>query len=280
MKPSSHQAESRVLVRHLALGKVAEHEVDLRGSASVTEALSAVLGVEVRSADMISVQAVQGGAARTRVPSVGTGTLWRQHRAGFPRRLFCQELAVLLDAGIPLLESLQTLREKELDAHIAEVLSDVCQALQEGHTLAGAMRFHPDAFGQLLVASIDAGSRTGHTATVLRQHAAYLAWAEGLRSQLVSAMVYPVILVSASLLVIAFLTVFVIPRFADIYEGLGADLPWLSGMLLATGLWVAENPGAVLLGVAAFAVAVASAWQHPGLRKVLAEWTDGTCRSG
>lgn len=184
----------------------------------------------------------------------------------FPRRLFCQELAVLLDAGIPLYESLMTLREKEESPSVASVLTSLTSDLSQGKTLSQAMRQQPDAFSSLLIASIEASQRTGQTAQALRQHAAYLAWLSGLRDKLVSAAIYPAILIGASLLVITFLTVFVVPRFADIYEGMGGELPWLSGVLLSTGKAVGEHPWLVLGGLVAAVGALVSSWRSPVVR--------------
>jgi general secretion pathway protein F len=191
-------------------------------------------------------------------------------RVRFPLRLFCQELAVLLDAGIPLYEALHTLKEKENAADIAAVLGRLTQALSQGQTLAQAMRAQGAAFSTLLIASIEASQRTGHTAQALRQHADYLAWLGGLRDKLINAAIYPVILIGASLLVMGFLTVFVVPRFADIYEGMGGELPWLSGVLLSTGQAVGSHPTAVALGALGLVVAAVMAWRAPVVRAALA----------
>ncbi|MDO9237130.1 MAG: type II secretion system F family protein [Aquabacterium sp.] len=202
-------------------------------------------------------------------PSAAFNKPVRQRKSAFPRRLFCQELAVLLDAGIPLYESLMTLREKEESSGVAQTLSTLTTALSQGKTLSQAMRMQPEAFSSLLIASIEASQRTGQTAQALRQHAAYLAWLSGLRDKLVGAAIYPAILIGASFLVITFLTVFVVPRFADIYEGMGGELPWLSGVLLGTGKAVGAHPWLVLGGMVAAGVACASAWQSPVVRSAL-----------
>jgi general secretion pathway protein F len=190
----------------------------------------------------------------------------------FPVRLFCQELAVLLDAGIPLHEALTTLHEKEADAQVAGVLHAVAQAITQGQTLAQALRAQPRAFGSLLVASIEASQRTGHTPVALRQHAQYLAWLGGLREQLVAALIYPAILVGASLLVMTFLTVFVVPRFAQLYEGLGGDLPWLSSALLAVGRTVGEHPWGALGALLALGASVVVAARQPAVRAHVVAW--------
>lgn len=190
----------------------------------------------------------------------------------FPRQLFCQEMAVLLDAGIPLVESLVTLREKEASADVAKVLALLIDALTQGKTLAQAMRTMPLAFSSLLIASIEASQRTGQTPQALRQHATYLAWISGLRNQLVSAAIYPAILIGASFLVITFLTVFVVPRFAEIYEGMGGDLPWLSGALLRTGKAVGDHPWLVMMGLGALVAAFMAAWRSPVVRAAVANY--------
>ena len=211
------------------------------------------------------------GASQPAVPP-GRPALRAQRKVAFPRRLFCQELAVLLDAGIPLYEALQTLCEKEAHAPVAQVLRGLTLALSQGQTLSQAMRAHPEAFSPLLIASIEASQRTGQTPEALRQHAAYLAWLTGLRDKLVSAAIYPAILIGASLLVIGFLTVFVVPRFAEIYEGMGGELPWLSGVLLRTGRAVGAHPWGALLSLVAVAAAVVGMVRHPAVRAALGRW--------
>lgn len=192
-------------------------------------------------------------------------------RSEFPRRLFCQELAVLLDAGIPLFEALTTLREKEESADVARVLSSLTTDLSEGRTLSQAMREQPQAFSALLIASIEASQRTGQTAEALRQHAAYLTWLTGLRDKLVSAAIYPAILIGASLLVISFLTVFVVPRFADIYEGMGGEMPWASAVLLGIGKGVGDHPWLAIGGLVAAVAGAMSAWRAPVVRAAVSE---------
>ena len=132
----------------------------------------------------------EGAMVKTRTSPIGKA---------FPRRLFCQELAVLLDAGIPFVRVLADLaRRKRLRRTRPRCWPALTQALSEGKTLSQAMRMVPGAFSPLLIASIEASQRTGQTAQALRQHAAYLAWLGGLRDKLVSAAIYPAILIGAS----------------------------------------------------------------------------------
>jgi general secretion pathway protein F len=260
----------RFKVRHLALGRIAEQELDAPDARGVPAALSALLGKTVTPSDLLQVSPVAAGGMSAASATVPGPRALRGKRVDFPRRLFCQELAVLLDAGIPLFEGLVTLREKESSAGVADVLSGLIEDLAQGQTLAQAMRRRPEAFSTLLIASIEASQRTGHTPEALRQHGAYLAWVGGMRDKLVSAMIYPAILISASFLVITFLTVFVVPRFAEIYEGMGGELPWLSGMLLKTGKAVGEHPWLVIGGIVALVAALMAASRSPVVRKAIA----------
>lgn len=262
----------RFHIRLLAHGRITEHEVEAVNARAVAPALSAVLAQPVVGDQLLSVRQVGAGSGGDHVPTLQVARVKASsRRVDFPSRLFCQELAVLLEAGIPLVEALVTLREKESAAGVVAMLSGLVDDLQHGQTLAQAMRQRPQAFSTLLVASIEASQRTGHTPDALRQHAAYLAWVGGMRDKLVSAAIYPLILITASLLVITFLTVFVVPRFAEIYEGMGGELPWLSGLLLRTGQAVGSHPWRVLAALGCVVVCAVMAWRAPAVRRALSQ---------
>jgi len=191
-------------------------------------------------------------------------------RLRFPLRLFGHELAVLLDAGIPLLEAIQTLLEKEAQPGVAQVLAATAATLRQGRALSDALRQHPAAFDALFIATVEASERTGQLALALRRHADYLAWLEGLRARLVQAAVYPALLLAAGVAVLLFLLMFVVPRFAGLLDGVQADLPWASQALLATGAWAGAHPARVLATAAALLVLGAAAWQDAALRHAVA----------
>lgn len=232
-------------------------------------AASAVAGVlRVREADIVMLRALDAGtAAQTVAPRA-----WRPgtRTQPFPLRLFCAELAVLLESGLALFEALQTLREKEEAAATAAVLDEVLVALEQGQTFAQALRAQPRAFGSLFVATIEASQRTGQIPHALRRHAEYLTWLGGLRDKLVSAAIYPAILIVASFAVIAFLTIFVVPRFAQIYADMGGELPWASRALLAVGQGVGGHPVLALAVLAAGIGGLVWAWRAPAVRAAVA----------
>lgn len=226
--------------------------------------------VEARDAQSI---AVSLGVAATRLLSVvpagdrpaPNGRLHTSAR--FPLRLFSQELSVLLGAGIPLLEALSTLREKETAAHVHGPLSALIAALEIGEPLSAALRHSPEAFDELFRAIVASSERTGQLREALASHAAYLAWADELRNKLVQAALYPVMLLTASVAVVVFLLVVVVPRFGAILDGLAGDIPAASRWLIALGGMAGNHPlFAVAAGLALLAMPVV-AWRMPALRR-------------
>lgn len=255
----------RYAVRYLAApapggpaGAVAETVIEAASPQAVAAAL------RVRPADVLTLRALDAApAAASARPAVA---LRAARRTPFPLRLFCQELSVLLDAGLPLFEAVQTLREKEPAPAVAAVLDSVMAALEQGQTFAQALRAQPQAFGTLFVATVEASQRTGQIPEALRRQAAYLAWLGALRDKLVSASIYPAILIVASLLVLGFLTVFVVPRFAQVYADTGGELPIASRALLAVGQGVAGHPLVAAGGLAALVAWLVMAARSPALR--------------
>lgn len=197
------------------------------------------------------------------VESTSTAARSRQR---FPLRLFSQELATLLAAGIPLLEGLETLREKESSLAVARALEAVIASLRRGQPLSAALKSQPASFDTLYVAVVQSSERTGQLEQALREHAVYLAWVDALRSKLVSAAIYPLTLIVAGMAVIVFLLLFVVPRFAGILEGVGGELPPASQMLVDVGRITGGHPGWTAGTALALLVAPVVAGRDPGVR--------------
>jgi general secretion pathway protein F len=196
---------------------------ELRVSTEHPGQVAQALGVS--PARVLSVQAAQQRQART--------------RRSLDLRLFSQELSVLLQAGIPLLEALQTLREKDSGA---QSLEDVLGALRNGQPLSSALALAPADFDELFIAVVSASERTGQLGTTLRDHAAYLAWGDALRARLIAAGIYPLMLLGVGGAVIMFLLLYVLPRFAGIFEGMGRTLPGASQALMDLGVAAHAQP--------------------------------------
>ncbi|WP_341893628.1 type II secretion system F family protein [Variovorax sp. YR752] len=187
----------------------------------------------------------------------------------FPLRLFSKELSVLLAAGIPLLEAVVTLREKEDSPATAAALAAVEASLQAGESFSAALAVRPEAFDALFIAVVSSAERTGQLQDALRAHSDYLAWVETLRDRLVSASVYPLLLLYAGAAVVLFLLVYVVPRFAGLLDGVDGDVPAASRALLAIGQWTGTHPWSSAAIAVALMASPWAAWQQPLLRERL-----------
>ncbi len=221
------------------------------------QALAGLLGVSPQR--ILSVEEVAEVSAMASAPA----------GRRFPLQLFSQELAVLLGAGVSLVEALETLSEKEAQPGVRAALAGVVQALKAGQPLSAALRAQPQAFDELICALVAANERSGQLAPALAQHGRYLAWVQQLRDRLVAACVYPALLLGVGSAVILFLLLFVLPRFAGILDGLGSDLPWGSLALLRFGRFAGEHPLAVALSLGGALLAAVLALRSAPVRAAL-----------
>jgi len=134
---------------------------------------------------------------------------------------------------------------------VRQVLQVIVDQLREGKTFSAALEFRPVEFPALYIATIRASERTSDLQEALQRYIAYAEQLDTLKGKLVSAAIYPVILVAVSLLVILFLMGYVVPRFAHIYEDMGGQLPLMSRLLLDGGLLLESYWGALLTGMLA-----------------------------
>lgn len=153
----------------------------------------------------------------------------------FNLTLFSQELLALLESGLSLIEAIEALAEKEQQAEAKAVFNQVIPALYEGLPLSAALEKSPEVFPPLYIALIRASERTGDMAQALGRHVTYQAQIDVVRKKIVTASIYPVLLMVVGGLVVLFLLGYVVPKFSTIYESTGADLPWMSQLLLSWG---------------------------------------------
>ena len=175
---------------------------------------------------------------------------WRGGQARFPLVLFSQELLVLLKAGLPLVESIETLGERERRGEFRALLASVASILREGNSLSSALQQFPLAFPPLYVSTVQASEKTSDLAPALGRYVAYQNQLEAIRKRLVNAAIYPALLIGVGGLVSLFLLLYVVPRFSRIYEERNVDLPIFSKLLLSWGQLV-EGHGALVIGILA-----------------------------
>ena len=155
--------------------------------------------------------------------------------------VFNQELAALLAAGLPLLQCLELMLERLKDPLFRGVLVDVRERVASGQELSAAFEAHGDLFPRLYPSSLKAGERSGDLEKVIRRFVRYLQLVLEARKRVVSALVYPAVLVCLSVAMIVIMSVFVVPKFAGLYADLEAELPLITRITLAIGNFVRSN---------------------------------------
>lgn len=188
-------------------------------------------------------------------------------RAGFPLKLFSQELLALLESGLTIVEGIEVLAEKERNPTVRETLGGILGQLREGKPLSAALEKMPQVFPALYVATIRASEKTSDLDEALRRFIDYQDQVDDLRSKLISASIYPALLIGAGSLIIVFLLVFVVPRFSRIYEDLHGELPWASRMMLEWGQLAENYGGWVAVAFLCSGVAAYRFLQRPAVRE-------------
>jgi type IV pilus assembly protein PilC len=165
--------------------------------------------------------------------------------------IFVRQFSVMIDAGLPLVQCLEILGSQQENKTFAKILQQTRMDVEGGATLADAMRKHPKAFDDLFVNMIAAGEAGGILDTILKRLATYIEKAVKLKSQVKGAMVYPIAVISIAGIVIAVILWKVIPTFAAMFEGLGAELPLPTRIVIAMSNWfVRLLPFMVVFGIA------------------------------
>jgi len=229
-------------------GKVAEGVLE---AASRQEALRQM---EVRRLRPIRV-AEAAGKTTAGKPAAATaspfGNISFQSQRISPKVLenFTRLLSSLLAAGVPLSRALVIL-QREAASPIAQAKwREVHDLVVDGMSLADAMGRSPDVFPRVYVAMVEAGETGGFLDVVLAQIADFQASEKEMRSKVMTALLYPVILLGLALAVLVFLLVFFIPKFQGIFSGFGAKLPWLTQIIVGVSEFIRSYGLIVLVGV-------------------------------
>jgi len=178
--------------------------------------------------------------------------------------VFNQELATLLKAGMPLVQSLDLLKSRVTSPTFRTVLNDVHEKVRSGTALSDAFGSHGDLFPRVYTASLLAGERSGNLDAVLRRYVEYTKIIATVKRKTVSALVYPAILVTLALVLVAIIVLKVVPAFADFYSSFGADLPVVTRIILRVSEFV-RSQFLLIAIVLVTGVAAVVAWvRQPG----------------
>lgn len=196
---------------------------------------------------------------------------FRRRKVGTPEFLiFNQELATLLKAGLPLVQSLDILRKRVPNPTFRATLNDVHERVRSGTALSEAFEAQ-HLFPGVYTASLMAGEKSGSLEQVLRRYVQHMKVLASARTQVVSALIYPVILVALSMGVVGLIVFKVVPEFAEFYSqfGHGAELPLSTRIVVAISTNVVGSAGLILVSLAAVVVGGLVWFRRPEQRRRL-----------
>lgn len=183
--------------------------------------------------------------------------------------IFTRQFSVMIDAGLPLVQCLEILSTQADDPTFGEVLENVRRDVEGGSTLADAMRQHESAFTELYCNMVAAGEAGGILDVILRRLAEYLEKAVKLKAAVRSASIYPLIIISVAGVVVFIILWKVIPTFASLFAGLGAQLPLPTRIVVAASNFVAAYSLFVIGGLIGTFIAMRQYYKTDGGEKVL-----------
>jgi type IV pilus assembly protein PilC len=155
--------------------------------------------------------------------------------------LFNQQLAALLRAGIPILQSISMLRRRATSVRLRAVLEEVEEGIRGGAALSQSFAAQGAIFPRIYTASILAGERSGALDEVLSRYVTYMRRSVALRRKIRGALAYPMFLLAASLGMVIFLTIYVVPRMSELFKGFGDKLPLVTQIVLGISGWLTGN---------------------------------------
>ncbi len=181
--------------------------------------------------------------------------------------VFTRQFSTMIDAGLPLVQSLKVLSDQEVNLTFRDALKDLNQSVQSGSTLSDAMRKYPALFDELYCNLVAAGEAAGILDNILKRLADYIEKAERLKRKVKGAMTYPAIVLLVAVAVVAILLVWVIPVFKDVYSSMGSDLPALTQKVVDLSDLLINHFVLVAIGLVAGGVGLYKYTQTPAGRR-------------
>jgi type IV pilus assembly protein PilC len=183
--------------------------------------------------------------------------------------VFTRQFSVMIDAGLPLVQCLEILGTQEEDKHFSQVILDTRGDVESGASLADAMKKHPKTFDPLFTNMIAAGEAGGILDTILKRLAVYIEKNVKLKGQVKSAMIYPVAVILIATVVVGVILWKVIPTFASMFAGLGAELPLPTRVVIAASNNLVRFGPFLIVGLVAAAFGFKQYYGTPAGRRVV-----------
>lgn len=146
---------------------------------------------------------------------------------------FTRQLSILQDAGLPILRSLKILEDQAQPGALKNALIDVCDEIEGGASLSEAMSKVPKVFDRLYVNMIKAGEAGGSLEIILRRLAEFRERTQSLKTKVIGALIYPIMVILFTICILVFIMIFIIPEFKKMFEEFGIDLPPMTELLIA-----------------------------------------------
>ncbi|MBZ0136978.1 MAG: type II secretion system F family protein [Planctomycetes bacterium] len=183
---------------------------------------------------------------------------------------FTAQMAVLIDAGLPVVRSLKVLSRQQKPGAFKFILEDVSESVEQGSSLSEAFSNHGRTFDKLYVNMIKAGEAGGILDTILQRLADFMEKSQRLKKKVIGAMIYPIIVMSVAVMILTGIMIFVVPAFEQMFAEQGMELHWMTAMLVGISRGIVSIWGIIFVGVVIAGAAGLMAWgRTPGGERVI-----------
>jgi type IV pilus assembly protein PilC len=210
------------------------------------------LAVLLRNEQVMPISISEASGKESAIPRLGRGV------SAKTLALFTRQFSVMLDAGLPLVQCLSIMAEQQESQLFRQTLNQVREDVEAGSMLADALRKHPKVFDRLFVNMVAAGEAGGILDIILKRLSVFVEKAVKLKRAVVSASVYPLIIVAVAIIVVFVIMLWVIPVFATLFEGLNAPLPLPTRLVM----WTSAALGQFILPVLVFVGLMAAGFRY------------------
>ncbi|CAG4882944.1 putative Type II secretion system protein F [Georgfuchsia toluolica] len=214
------------------------------------------LQVEAASAEEAGNNIGDQGFEVVSIRQTGRWNKFQRKDRSFDLLLFSQELRSLLDAGLSLIESLGALSRKETADEKRRLIEALIRRLREGKSFSAVLREFPAEFPPLYLALTAASEQTGDLGSAMARFIEYRGRMDAIKKRVISAAIYPALLLGVGGCVILFLMTYVVPRFSRVYEDFGSNLPFMSKLLLQWGALIESHGLQILVALMVLGIAV------------------------
>ena len=197
-----------------------------------------------KSAVLARLRQMQVKPIPSRVKEKGKFFGFNLHLGGVSTRelvVFTRQMATMIDAGLPLVKSLEVLSSQQNNQKFKNIISLVKEEVESGSAFADALAKHPNAFDSLYVSMARAGEAGGVLDIVLLRLAIYLEKMEAIKRRVKGALIYPAIVILVAMLVLSLVIIFVVPTFAEVFKDLGTTLPVLTQYVIDISFFARNN---------------------------------------